>query len=198
MHHSQIGADDVLAEIVQLGIGQGGARQAELDDRHVGGAVAQHQRRRDAGRHVFQHDSELLATCETARPDIGAFMQIDLLDADTLIAGRLDARDVVDQRRHLPLMQRQDAVLHVLRADAVIGPDYADDWDVDLGENVDRHAQRASGAENADEDKRRDDGVRTLEDKGDYLHSALVPIRYGRRHRVDYWPASTKGVGVRT
>ena len=115
VHDGEVGPDDVLAEIVELGVGQRRARQAELDDRHVGGAIAQHQGRRDVGRHVFQHDQRAAGQLRHRPADVGAFVQIDLLDADALVAGGFDARDVVDQRGYLALMQREDAVLDVRR-----------------------------------------------------------------------------------
>ena len=55
----------------------------------------------------FSTTSALLASCETAAADVGAFVQIDLDDADAVVAVGLDARDVVDQRGQLPLVQRQ-------------------------------------------------------------------------------------------
>ena len=41
--------------------------EAQLNDRHVGRAVADDQRRRDIARHAFQHGlARQLANCETA------------------------------------------------------------------------------------------------------------------------------------
>ena len=88
--------------------------------------------------------SALLASCEIGAGHIGAFVQIDLLDADALVARRLDARDVIDQRGELALVQGQDAVLHVLGAHAVVGPDDGHHRNVDFGKDVDRHAQRGA------------------------------------------------------
>ena len=93
-------------------------------------------------RHVLQHDQRAARQLRDGARHVGAFVQIDLLDADAVIAGGLDPRDVIHQRGQLALVQRQDAVLDVLRAHPVVGPDDADDRNVDLGKDVDRHAQR--------------------------------------------------------
>ena len=89
----------------------------------------------------FSTTSALLPSCDDGAGDVRALVQIDLLDADALVADGLDPRDVVDQRGQLALVQRQDAVLHVLGAHAVVGPDDRNDGDVDFRENVHRHAQ---------------------------------------------------------
>jgi len=97
-------------------------------------------------------------------------VQVDLLDTDSFVAGGLDARDVIDQRCHLPLVQRQNAVLNVLGVHAGIGPHHAADRDVHLGKDVHRHAQRLADAEEADEDQHRGHGVGTLDDVADQRH----------------------------
>jgi len=76
---------------------------------------------------------------------------VDLLDADALVAGGLDARDVIDERGHLPLVQRENAVLDVGGAHAGIGPHHTAHRDVHLRKDVDRHAQRLTASQQADE-----------------------------------------------
>ena len=144
VHHGERGADDVLAQVIELGVGQRLARQAELNDRHIRGPVAQHQGRRDVRRHVLEHDQGAAGELRDGPRHVGALAQVDLLHADALVAHRLDARDVVHQGRQLPLVQRQNAVLHVLRAHPVVGPDDRNHRDVDFGKDVDGHAQRGA------------------------------------------------------
>ena len=146
MNDGESGPDDVLAEVVERGVRQRIARQAQLDDRDVGRAIAQNQRRRDVARHVLQHDQRELRQLRDGAAHVRAFVQIDLDDADADVAVGFDAGDVVDQRGQLPLVKRQDAVLHVRRAHAVVGPDDADDRNVDFREDVDRHALRRAPA----------------------------------------------------
>ena len=154
MHHRQIRPDHVLAQVIQLGVGQRRARQAELDDRHIGGAVAQDQGRRDVARHVLQHHQGTAGELRHRPADIGPFVQVDLLDADALIAGGFDARDVIDQGGQLPLVQGQDAVLHVLRVHAVVGPHHTHHRNVDLRKDVDGHAQRRPHPKQTEQDQR--------------------------------------------
>ncbi len=177
MHDGEIGPDDVLAKIVELGVGQGGRGQGELDDRHVGGGISQHQRGRDAGRQIFQHHQRRGGDLADRLADVGARLQIDLLDADALIGGRFDARNIVDQGSHVALMQRQDAVLDVLGRHAVIGPDDADHRDVDLGENVDRHAERGPDPEQTDQDQAGHHRIGAPQDETYQRHGSQSPKR---------------------
>ena len=173
VHHGERGADDVLAQVIELGVGQRLAGQAELNDRYIRGAVAQHQRRRDVRRHVLEHDQRAARELRDGAGHIGAFVQVDLLDADALVAHRLDARDVVHQGGQLPLMQRQDAVLHVLRAHPVVGPHDRNHRDVDFGKDIDGHAQRGADPHETDEDQRSHHGVRSLERNFDNGHAGF-------------------------
>jgi hypothetical protein len=97
-------------------------------------------------------------------------MQIDFFDTDTIITGSLNARNIVHQRSHLPFVQRQDAVLDILGIHSVIGPDDADDWNIDFRENIDRHAQSGADAKQADQHQHRDDRIRSFEDITDDRH----------------------------
>ncbi len=164
MHHRERRADDVLPQIVERGVGQRVAGEAQLDDRHVGGAVADHERRGDVRRHVLEHHQRAAGELRDGARHVGALVQVDLLDAHPLVAGRLDARDVVDQGGHLPLVQRQDTVLDVQRVHAGIGPHHAAHRYVHLREDIDRHAQRLADAEQSDEHQHGDDRVGTLQD----------------------------------
>ena len=170
VHDRQIGADGVLALIVQLGVRQPAAGEAELNDRDVSRAIAQNQRRRDVPRHVFQDDQRAARQLRNGARDVGAFVKIDLLDADAGIARRLDPADVIDQRGELALVQRENAIANVRRAHPAVGPHDADHRDVDFRKDIDRHAQRRADAHDADENERGDDGVRSLQRKRGQTH----------------------------
>jgi hypothetical protein len=102
--------------------------------------------------------------------DVGALVQINLLHAHALVAGGLNALDVVHQRGHLPLVQRQDAILHIGGAHAFVGPHHAHHWDVDLRKDVDGHAQRGADAKQAHQQQHRTDGVGVLENEAHQAH----------------------------
>jgi hypothetical protein len=182
MDDGQARANDVLAKIVERGIRQGRARKTELDDRNVCRAVAHHERWRDARRHVLQDDERAAGYLRDGLADIGSLVEKDLLDADPLIARRLDARDVIDKRGKLALVNGQDPVLNVLRPHAVVGPDDADDGDVDFRENIDRHALGGANTQQTNEDQYRGNRVGPPEHQSDNGHNAdLLPI--GGRER---------------
>ena len=140
-HHRQSRANDVLPQVIQFRVGQRFTRQAELNDRYVGGAVAQHQRRSDVRRHVLEHHQGAAGQLRNGAGDVGALVQVDLFHPDAVIADGLDARNVIDQGRELPLVQGQDTVLDVLRAHPVVGPDHRHHRNINFRKDVDGHAQ---------------------------------------------------------
>ena len=153
MHHREVRPDDVLPQIIELGIGQRGAGKTQLDNRHGGGAVAQHHRGGNVGGHVLKYHQRAAGQLRYRGADIRAFVKVDLLYANALVAGGFDARDVINQRGHLAFMEREDPVLDVRGAHATVGPDDTDHRDINLRKNVDRHAQRRADAEQADQDQ---------------------------------------------
>ena len=76
-------------------------------------------------------------------------MQIDFLDANAVVAGRLDARNIIDKRGHLPFVNRQDAVLNILRVHAVICPNDTNDRNIDFRKNIHRHARGGADTQQA-------------------------------------------------
>jgi hypothetical protein len=64
-------------------------------------------------------------------------------------------------------MQGEDSVLNVLRAHAVVGPDHANDRNVDRGKDVDRHPQGGAASQQANEDQNGADRVCMPEHKSD-------------------------------
>ena len=98
MNDRQRGPDDVLPEVIELGVGQRFAREAELDDRDIGCAIAQYQRRRDVRRHVLEDHQGAARELRDRACNIGALIEINLLHSHALVTHRFDARDIVDQR----------------------------------------------------------------------------------------------------
>ena len=79
------------------------------------------------------------------------------------------------------LVQGEDAVLHVLRAHAGVGPHHGHHRNVDLRKNVHGHAQRRADTHQANQDERRDHRIGTFERNFDNGHAesstTIVPIR---------------------
>ena len=95
-HGGQRRADEVLAEVEQLLLGQLRAGQRQLQDRHGRGVVVEDQRRRDAGRHLLQHRLRERGDLGGGGADVDAGLEEDLDDADAGQRLALDVLDVVD------------------------------------------------------------------------------------------------------
>ena len=94
-------------------------------------------------------------------------MEVDFLDADTIVARSLDAADIVDEGCHLALVQSKNAVLYVERSHPGIGPHDADDGDIDFRKNVDGHAQGCANTHNTKQYHAGDDRIRAPEHERD-------------------------------
>ena len=140
-------------------------------DRDIRRPVAQNQGRRNVGRHVLQHHQRAARALRHRASHVGTLVQINLLDADTLVTYRFDPRYVVHQRSDLALMQSQYAVLNVLGAHPVVGPHDRDDRNVDLRENIDGHPQRSADAHEGDQNQNRHDRIGPLQREFDDGHA---------------------------
>ena len=80
-----------------------------------------------------------------------AFLKEDFDDAVAVERLRFDVLDVADLRRQCALVVVDDAAGHVVRQQAVVGPNDADDRDVDVRKDVSRRAHRSQRAENRDQ-----------------------------------------------
>src|SRR3569833_1768722 len=180
VHHGQARAKDVLAEVVEPRGWKRAAGLAELDDGNVRGPEPQHQRRCNVWRHVLEYDQRAGLELRDRAADISALVEKHLLYADAGVARRLDARDVIDERGHLALVKRQDAILDIMCAHAVEGPHHADDGDVDLGIDIERHASGRADSEQGEENEEGRDGVRRPQGKADELHAVWAFSAWGR------------------
>jgi len=91
--------------------------------------------------------------------DVRARLEEDLDDRDAGERRRLDVLDIAHRGGEPALVLGRDALPHLLRGEAVVVPDDADDRDVDLGKDVRRHArQRERGGED-DEHRHHDERV---------------------------------------
>src|SRR4030095_703726 len=88
---------------------------------------------------------------------------------------RLDVLDVVDVAGEGPLADGDDPLLHLVGGHARVGPDDADDGDVDLGEDVLRQADDRQDAGQDDDERRDDEGVRPAQRETDDPHGTTHP-----------------------
>jgi hypothetical protein len=98
------------------------------------------ERRRGAGRHLLVHGLRNRSDLGVGGPDVDVRLEEDLDDAEAVIGVGDDVLDVVDRRRQRPLKRRGDAPGHLIRRQAGILPDHADDGDANIRENVGRRA----------------------------------------------------------
>src|SRR4029077_20899433 len=91
--------------------------------------------------------------------DVHVLLEEDLDHAVAAQRLRFDVLDVADLRGQVALIEVDDPPGHVVRRKPVVGPDHADDRDVDVGEDVDRGAPRGEHAEDGDEQGEDDKGV---------------------------------------
>ena len=78
--------------------------------------------------------------------------------------------DVADRGRQAALGRAGDALAHLLRRQAVVVPDDADDRDVDVREDVGRHGQQREGRGEQDQQRHDDERVGALERYSDDPH----------------------------
>ena len=76
--------------------------------------------------------------------DFGVRLEVDAGDGDAGVGLRLDVLDIVHRGGHGPLEERDHALFHLFGGEAVVVPDDADDGDIDIREDIDRHVMIAA------------------------------------------------------
>ena len=159
LHGRQAGSQEVRPEVVDLLLGEGGARQAELKDRDVGSAVRHHQGRRRARR---QLPEDRLGggrnLCDRASHR-GPGLHVDLHHGHACERLAFQVLDATDRRRDRAFELRRDAPLHLDGGKPGVLPDGGDHRNVDLGVHVRRHAQGRGHAHQDDEHGKDDERI---------------------------------------
>ena len=88
---------------------------------------------------------EMAVICAVAASSFAPGWKKTLMTADALERLALDVLDVVDRRGEAALVVGDDALVHLLGGEAAVAPDDRDDRDVDLREDVRRHAGDGHG-----------------------------------------------------
>ena len=158
-HRRKLRADEVLPEVEQLLLRFLDARQRQLQDRNRGRAVVHDQRRRDAGRHLFQNRLRDRRDLRRCRADVDVRLEENLDDAEAHQGLRFDMVDIVDGRAQCPFVVVNDTAGHIFRGKACIGPDCTDHGDLDVGEDIRRRFQRRQGADKHDQQSQHDKRV---------------------------------------
>ena len=146
----QLRTDEAGCLIEQDRLGELLARQRELQDRHTGGVEVQDRRRRDAGRHLFQHRLRHRGNLRQRRVDVYGRLKENLDDSIIWNRLRFDMLDVVDAGRERALVEGDDATRHIIGRKAGIAEDDTDHRNVDVGEDVGRRAEGRCHPEDQD------------------------------------------------
>ncbi len=157
----ELGADEVLAEVVELLFAEAGAGERELEDGHTGCVVTNDGGRRDAGRHDADDAAAEGADLRDGHLHFHFRVEVDADNAGALNGLRFDVFDVVDAGGEAAFKRRDDALGHFVGGDAGVAPDDGDDRDVDGRKNIHRHGVDAQKPQNGDEHRHYDERVRT-------------------------------------
>src|SRR5258707_11415407 len=162
---------DIEAEVGERLFGQALTRQGELDDRYGRGVVVQDQRRRGAGRHLFQQRLRDRRDLGVRDANVHVRLEEHFGDADGVVRIGLDMFNVIDRRRQGALKLGRHTAGHLIRRQPGILPDHSDYRAPDIRKDVDGCAQGSEGADDQNDQGEHDKRVGTLKcyaDKGNH------------------------------
>ena len=108
----------------------------------AGGGILDHQRRQNAGRHLAQLRLLDRHHLRDGRRYVRVRLKEDLDDRKAGQRFGFDVLDVVDRGREAALIDRRDALADFLRRQPAIGPNDADDRNIDFRKDIGRHLQQ--------------------------------------------------------
>ncbi len=163
LNGSQLRADEVHSQIIQLLLGHAFAAQSELQDGNRGRVITEDQGRRDSGRKLLQADLSLGDDFRNRSVNIGGRLQKHFDHRNSVQGLRLDMLDVIDAGGERSLEDRDDTCFHLGRHQAGIGPDDADDRNVDAREDIDRRTEQNDRADQKQHQREHDERIRARE-----------------------------------
>ncbi len=158
-HGDELRAQLVEGDVLRLLFVEAFAGQRDVDDRHRRRRVVQDQRRSRARRRLPDQRLGNRRDLGVGGADIDIGLEEDLDDAEAGIGIRRDVFDVIDRGGQRTLERRGDAPGHLVRRQAGIAPDNADDGDADLGENIRRRAQSRQRADDQKQQREHDESI---------------------------------------
>ncbi len=169
----QLGSYEIQPVVEELRLGQGLAVERQLENRHAGGVVLDDRGGKDAGRKDPSEAAGVGVDLGHGHLDLRVGLEINAQHAHAVERLRFHVFDVVDGRREGPLGHGGDAAFHLLRRNAAVGPDHADDRNVDHGENVGRGRVDGDRTQEGDGYRHHDKRIRSCQRDADYPHSSL-------------------------
>ena len=123
----------------------------KLQDGHAGGVVLDDVGRGGARRKDAQQRLRDGRDLRQRQFDLGVGLEVDADHRDAVVGLRFDVLDIVDGGGHGALEDGDDALFHLLGREAAVGPDDADDRNIDIGEDIHRHGDDRAAAEDGDQ-----------------------------------------------
>ncbi len=184
-------AHEVGRVVRYVALGPRVARHADLHDRDVGRVELDDDRRLDARRQRPEHRLGNAGQLRHGGWQVGIRMEVDPDQRGASNGLRLDVLDAANRGGVGPLHVARDALLHLLRGHAGIGPHRRHHRDRDVREDVHRHGEHRHDAGNEDQDRAAHEGVRAAQGDPDQPHHgrptiparAALRARHGRRDR---------------
>ena len=189
----ELRADEVVAEVVELLLGQDVAAQAGEHDRHAGRVVLDDERRKNAGRELAHDLLRLGVHLGDGRFDRHIGLEIQPGDGDAPQRHGLEVLDPADRGGERSLADGDDSVLHLGRRQPRVVPDDVDDRDVDRREDVDRHGGDRDDAQDGDQQRQHDERIWPAQRESDDPHICALPtLGRGKRSRFGFWRGCAK------
>ena len=133
--------NEVLPKVEQLHLRQFLARQRQLQDGHGSRVVAQHVWWRDPGWQKLEHRLRCRSHLGQSGGDVNVLLEEYFDDAVAVERLQLDVLDIRHLGGHITFVVVNDTAGHVVGQQPIVGPDHADDGNVDVRKNIDRHLQ---------------------------------------------------------
>ena len=150
LHRCQLRADEVGTQIVKRLFTQRLAGKCELQNGHAGGVVFYDGRRENAGRQNAQNRLRNCGYLRNSKLYFRGGLEKGPDYRDAIVGLRFDVLNIVDGGGKGPLRDGGDALFHLIRRNSGITPDYADNGNIDIGENVGGHCDGGRNSKNYD------------------------------------------------
>ena len=179
----ELGADEAVAQVVELLFRQLIAAQARQEDGNAGGVVLENLWWKDSG---GQRPHDLLCLgvhLRDGRLDRHIGMEVQPRDGHSTERHGFDVLDPVHGRGEGPLTDSDDSTLHFGRGQPGVVPDDGDDRNVDGGEDVHGHGRDGHDAQDGDQQGEDDERVGAAKGEPDDPHGGKPPYMFPARLR---------------
>src|SRR5581483_10733584 len=146
--------------------------QAELQNGNAGCVVFKNVGWKDAGWKWTQDGLREGRDLGNGQVDAGIRLKEYFYNRDAVIGRRFHVLDVVNGGGHGALVDGDDALGHLLRRQAGVGPYYGYNGNIDVRKDVFGHAENGDAAEHRHEHGHDNKGIGPAKGKPDYPHTS--------------------------